>query len=290
MKFGFVTCVQLGLACMEEIYRIGGKLDLVMTLHDRLARDKSGRIYVDPFCARHGIDVVKIRSVNDTEAVETVRQREIDWLFIIGWSQIARKKMLDAPRRGCLGMHPTLLPQGRGRAAIPWAILKGLDKTGVTLFKLDEGVDTGPILAQEVIPISPDETATQLYERVAQAHRTLISRIWHDLITDTLVLHPQDGTQATEWPERKPEDGVILPTMDCLYVDRLVRAVTRPYPGAFIDYERTRYIIWGGRAHPGKYSSQDFAVDADHHLWFNTAGGCFEAIDWESKPLETSTG
>lgn len=290
MKFGFVTCVQLGLACMEEIYRVGGKLDLVITLHDNLARKKSGRIYVDDFCSRHRIDVVKIRHVNDSVSVQAIREREIDWLFIIGWSQIVGPEVLQAPQRGCLGMHPTLLPQGRGRAAIPWAILKGLDKTGVTLFKLDEGVDTGPILAQEVISISPNETATRLYERVAQAHRTLISRIWRDLIADTIVLHPQDESQATEWPERKPEDGIILSVMDCVYVDRLVRAVTRPYPGAFIDDGCTRYIIWSGCAHPGRYVFKDFIVDAEGYLWFNIADGCFQALDWQVRPLELSAG
>lgn len=287
MKFGFVTCVQLGLACMEEIYRIGGKLELVITLHDNMARKKSGRIYVDDFCSKHKIDVVKVRHVNEPMSIQAIRSRAIDWLFIIGWSQIAGPEVLQAPRRGCLGMHPTLLPQGRGRAAIPWAILKGLDRTGVTMFKLDQGVDTGPILAQEVIPISQDETATRLYERVVQAHRTLISRIWHDLVADTIVLRPQDDEQATEWPERKPEDGIILPNMDCVYVDRLVRAVTRPYPGAFVNLGDTRYIIWSGRAHLGKRLHEDFTVDANKHLWFNVADGCFEAVDWESRQLET---
>ena len=70
-------------------------------------------------------------------------------------------------------MHPTLLPVGRGRAAVPWAILKGLDRTGVTLFKLDEGVDTGDIIGQEMIALSETVTATELYERVNQAHISL---------------------------------------------------------------------------------------------------------------------
>lgn len=289
MKFGFVTCVQLGLACMEEIYRVGGKLDLVITLHDQRARNKSGRIYVDDFCAHHDIDVVKIRHVNDPESIEAVRSHGIDWLFIIGWSQIAGPQVLEAPKRGCLGMHPTLLPKGRGRAAIPWAILKGLDKTGVTMFKLDEGVDTGPIVAQEVLPLAPDETATTLYQRVADAHQTLMARAWPHLVADTVVLQEQDESQATEWPGRKPEDGIILPDMDCLTVDRLVRAVTHPYPGAFIDKADTRYRIWSGQVHQGRRRSTTPITDPDGHLWFDIADGVFKATDWQQELLPSAS-
>src|SRR6266496_1733341 len=145
MRFGFVTCVQLGLACMEEIYAAGGCLDLAITLRDELAQTKSGRIYLDKFCEERRIDLVKIKHVNDSQSIGAIKEKGLDWLFIIGWSQIAGPLVLDAPKRGVLGIHPTLLPAGRGRAPIPWAILKGLKQTGVTLFKLDAGIDTGPI-------------------------------------------------------------------------------------------------------------------------------------------------
>lgn len=247
MKFGFVTCVQLGLDCMDEIYKVGGKLDLVISLNDELSKKKSGRIYVDAFCKLNQIDTLKVRHINDQNSIQEVRDRGIDWLFIIGWSQIAGPEALVAPKRGVLGMHPTLLPKGRGRASIPWAILKGLDETGVSLFQLDEGVDTGPILAQERLSISPDENATSLYARVCDAHRNLIHRVWPDLEADRIRPLPQDHSQATTWPGRTPEDGRILPEMSVNEVDRLVRATTRPYPGAFWQ-DGTRIIrIWKGR-------------------------------------------
>jgi methionyl-tRNA formyltransferase len=283
MKCAFVTSVQLGLSCMEEIYQVGGKLECVITLKDNLARSKSGRVYVDDFCNQHNIEIVKIRKVNDSEAIEAIQRHEIDWLFIIGWSQIAQREVLQAPKRGVLGMHPTLLPQGRGRAAIPWAIIKGLDKTGVTMFQLDEGVDTGPIVAQEVLPIAPDETATSLYHRVNEAHRKLMRRVWPDLVADRLVFQQQDESQATEWTGRTPEDGGIIQAMDCVSVDRLVRATTHPYPGAFLDYEGTRYRIWCGRAHPGLSLDAAFRIDdAQGRLWISLHDGCYEATEWET--------
>ncbi len=248
MKFGFVTCVQLGLACMEEIYASGGTLDLAITLRDDRARQKSGRVYLDDFCARHGVDLVKIRHINDEESISAIKDRRIDWLFIIGWSQIAGQAVLDAPNRGVLGIHPTLLPEGRGRAPIPWAILKGLKQTGVTLFKLDAGVDTGEILAQEILPLAADETATSLYQRINEVHKTIIRNVWPSLVKDTLELRKQDESKVTIWEGRTPEDGRITSDMPVEQAERLVRAATRPYPGAFYENADSSILrIWSGR-------------------------------------------
>ncbi len=246
MRFGFVTCVLLGRACMDAIYGVGGSLDLVMTLQDDLAAKKAGRVSVDAFCADHGIDLVKIRNINDSSAIQSVREHDLDWLFIIGWSQIARTPLLSAPRRGVIGMHPTLLPKGRGRAAIPWAILKGLSETGVTMFKLDEGVDTGPIVAQETIPLSAGETASTLYEKVVCAHSDLIRSTWGVLVDNLIVLRPQDSAVASEWPGRRPEDGMISPQMKTVDAERLIRATTHPYPGAFWKEGAGILRIWIG--------------------------------------------
>lgn len=137
-KVAFATCVQLGYSCIEEIIRIGGNFDLLITLPDNYDRNKSGRVYLDEIADRTNTDLLKVRSINDDLVLRTMNARKIDWLFIVGWSQVAKREVLQATRMGCIGMHPTLLPEGRGRASIPWAILKGLSRTGVTMFKLDE--------------------------------------------------------------------------------------------------------------------------------------------------------
>ena len=281
MKSAFVTCVKLGLACMEEIYRVGGTLDLVVTLRDDIGSGKSGRVYVDDFCQSNGIPLLKIRSVNDDEVIQLVRNQEIDWLFIIGWSQIAKPALLSAPRLGCIGIHPTLLPQGRGRAPIPWAILNGLTETGVTLFKLDAGVDTGPIVAQIVVPMSPDETATTLYDRVMDAHRILIGKAWPSFQNGTVTLTPQDSTKASVWPKRTPSVGEIRDTMSVAQVDRLVRATTRPYPGAFYD-DRLRghgIRVWSGQAGgtAGRVNPDVYAI--------SVSDGVYWAVEYDAEPL-----
>ena len=239
---------------MEAIYEAGGKLDLALTLEDHRAGQKSGRVYIDDFCGSRAIPLVKTSHINDDVALAAIKSHDIDWLFIIGWSQIANSAVLNAPRLGVLGIHPSLLPIGRGRAAIPWAILKRLDETGVTLFKLAEGVDTGPILAQVRIPLATNTDAAWLYAAVNSAHITLIREVLPSLTAENIRPIPQNDSAATIWPGRKPDDGRIDLTGSVEDAECLVRAVTRPYPGAFIDLQSSRMVIWKARI--GKTSTQ----------------------------------
>src|SRR5690606_2556774 len=154
-----------------------------------------------------------INHVNDAEVIDALKAYRIDWFFIIGWSQIASVDTINAPLKGTIGAHPTLLPEGRGRAAIPWAIIKNLPKTGVSFFTMDEGVDTGAVLCQHEIPLSPTETATVLYDKVAQAHVLLFEKIWRDLTEDNIEPLVQDELKATYWEGRTPADGELRSEM-----------------------------------------------------------------------------
>jgi methionyl-tRNA formyltransferase len=281
MRVGFVTAVRLGLSCMEAIYDVGGRLSIALTLRDDLARAKSGRVYLDSFCGAHGIPLHKIRNINDSESVDRIRAADLDWLFIIGWSQIAGEAVLQSARKGAIGIHPTLLPIGRGRAPIPWAILLGLATTGVTLFKLDRGVDTGPIIAQTILHLSARETATSLYERVDAAHLTILKENWAAVVSDSLVLRPQDEAQATTWRARRPEDGKMDAEMSVATADRLVRAVTRPYPGAFLEDNEGILRVWATGAPNEDLSSNQMKVSS-RRLRFRD--GWLDATDWAIEP------
>jgi len=274
MKFGFVTCVQLGLSCIEKILEIGGNLDLLITLHDNKAVSKSGRIFLDNLARDHNIPLLKIDHINDQLVKDTIKEKKIDWLFVIGWSQIADKELLDSPTKGCIGIHPTLLPIGRGRAAIPWAIIKGLDKTGVTMFKLDEGVDTGSIISQIEIPLESDETSSTLYKKVNDAHIDLIGDVFFKLQNDEIELKVQDESKATYWEGRTPKDGLISPIMSVAEAERLVRATTHPYPGAFIENEDKKIIFW--KAHIINDTVEELTVP---HI--QLIDGILVADEWE---------
>lgn len=226
------------------IYEIGGHLDLAITLNNNQAVNKSGRIYLDSFCEKHDIPLVKSRHINDQAIADAIREHEIDWLFVIGWSQIAGADLLATPAKGVLGMHPTLLPEGRGRAAIPWAILKELNKTGVTMFKLDTGVDTGHIVDQIEIPLSKADDAGTLYKQVNKAHVELMKKAFPLLQADALTLREQDESLASEWSGRTPSDGKIDLAGSMHDAEKLIRATTRPYPGAYLESSDSKRIIW----------------------------------------------
>jgi methionyl-tRNA formyltransferase len=275
LRIGFVTCVQLGLSCMEEIYAAGGSLAVALTLQDDQATGKSGRVFIDRFCREHGISLEKVRNINDPAAIEAIRAHDLDWLCIIGWSQIAHREVLASTRRGGLGMHPTLLPEGRGRASIPWAILKQLPRTGVTLFQLSEAVDAGPILAQEIIPLSPEETATTLYAQVADAHRLLIRRAWPQLLSNRLEPQLQDESREKVWPGRTPADGRLDPAMTVREAERLVRAATHPYPGAFIINEGRVCRIWQGKV------ARSALPPESGTRRFQFSDGDYDAVSWK---------
>jgi methionyl-tRNA formyltransferase len=268
MKIAFCTCVQLGLSCIESIISNGGEFDLFLTLNDNKSTKKSGRIYLDDIAKRTNTPLFKINHINDIEVSEIIKKFEIDWLFIIGWSQIANKDLLLSPKKGVIGAHPTLLPEGRGRAAVPWSIIKGLKKTGVTFFKMDEGVDTGPILDQYEIPLSIYENATDLYEKVNVAHISLINQIWPKLMNDSLIGRLQDDRFATYWDGRTPKDGELKISMEIDYVDKLVRATTRPYPGAYLQLEENKFLkIWKGSK---SFQENSYKIDFQNGVYYAT--------------------
>jgi len=135
---------------------------------------------------------------------------------------------------GCIGMHPTRLPEGRGQAPIPWTIIKGCQKTALSVFFLEPGADSGPIIAQYDLDVHPRETASSLFYRVANAHFTAGLELAEDLGKRHVSSRVQDPATATRWPKRRPADGEIRDTMTCREIDSLVRALMGPYPRAFV--------------------------------------------------------
>jgi methionyl-tRNA formyltransferase len=200
---------------------------------------------------RHGFDLVRTPDINDPDLVRRIDRIQPAVVFVIGWSQLVRSRLLDVPTHGCVGIHPTKLPEGRGRAPIPWTILKGLERTASTMFFLTEGVDDGDLIGQVEIDVAVREDAGTLYSKHRAAHVELIRRYYASLLKGTVVGSPQNHTDATVWPRRVPEDGRIDWDQSGEEVDRLVRAVTHPFPGAFTDRGSDRVTIW--RSAPGPH-------------------------------------
>jgi methionyl-tRNA formyltransferase len=206
----------------------------------------------DDVARRYGAELVEARNVNDPECVAAVRRLAPDTLWVVGWSQLLREDLLAVPRGGTFGMHPTLLPRHRGRAPIPWAILTGLARTGVTLFEIpDATADSGAVVGQAVVDIAPDETATTLYDKCHRAHVDLVREFFPRIVAGDAPRIPQDPTRASHWPKRTPADALIDWETRTGHLDAWVRAQTHPYPGAFTWAGGRRVVIWRARPEPG---------------------------------------
>lgn len=274
MRIGFVTVVQLGLDCLEEIERLGGKLELLITLDDDTAQKKSGRVQLDDYASRTGAQLHKTRHINEPSTIAAIQRADLDYLLVIGWSQLVAPEIFPLVKRALVGMHPTLLPEGRGRAPIPWTILKGLKRSGVSMFELKPEADSGNIMGKREFDVSSDETATTLYKKASKAHVDLMRETWPKLAAGLLVGEPQDDEKATHWPQRRPEDGEISLSMSLDQIERLVRATTHPYPGAFLYINGKKLVIWSGKIVKSEDCNFSLEVLVRGEL-------CYEPIEYE---------
>jgi methionyl-tRNA formyltransferase len=249
MRTVWVSFDTIGRDCLEAAAEAGAEIVGVVTLPGPVDPNRSGQCSFHDVAARHDAVLVETRDVNSPDTLNALRKLEPDLVFVVGWSQLVHDPFIAIAGEGVFGMHPTLLPRHRGRAPIPWAILSGLARTGVTLFEIvDATADSGAIVGQVVVDIAPDETATTLFERLANAHVELIRELVPQIIARTAPRIPQDPRRASTWPRRAPADGIIDWETRAPYLHDWVRAQTRPYPGAFTFLGDERVIVWAARA------------------------------------------
>lgn len=248
MRTVWVSFDTIGRACLEAAADAGAEVVGVVTLPGPIDPDRSGQCSFDEVVEGQGAVLIETADVNGEPTIEAIRALDPELIFVVGWSQLAREPFLALAREGVFGMHPTLLPRHRGRAAIPWAILSGLARTGVTLFEIvDETADSGAVVGQVVIDIDADETAETLFERISAAHVELIREVIPQLLTRSAPRLPQESSRASSWPKRSPADGIIDWETRASYLYDWVRAQTRPYPGAFTFLGDEKVVVWRAR-------------------------------------------
>jgi methionyl-tRNA formyltransferase len=248
MRTVWVSDDVIGRDCLEAAAESGAEIVGVVTLPEQTTLDRSARCSFDDVAAGFAAEYVETNDVNGEQTLNVLRKLDPELVFVVGWYQLVRDPFIALAREGVFGMHPTLLPQHRGRASIPWAILSGLARTGVTLFEIvDATADSGSIVGQVVVDISPTETATTLYDRLRQAHVELVREYVPQLVARTAPRLPQDPSRASTWPRRRPEDGIIDWETRAPYLHDWVRAQTRPYPGAFTYLGDEKVVVWQAR-------------------------------------------
>jgi methionyl-tRNA formyltransferase len=248
MRTVWISFDTIGRDCLVAAAEAGAEVVGVVTLPGPVDPNRSGQCAFDDLAERLGARLIETADVNGPETLAAVAGLGPELVFVVGWSQLVRGELIATAREGVFGMHPTLLPRHRGRAPIPWAILSGLAKTGVTLFEIvDPTADSGPIVGQVDVPIAHDESAGTLFDKLAAAHVDLIRRHVPELVERRAPRIPQDDRRGSWWPKRTPADGIIDWDTRAPYLYDWVRAQTRPYPGAFTYLGDEKVVVWAAR-------------------------------------------
>lgn len=235
------------LEALAENYAVVG----VVTQPDRPAG--RGRTLTPPavktLAEQLELPLMQPRRLSQDEAMQQLKDWDPELIVVAAFGQILKPAVLDLPPYGCINVHASLLPRWRGAAPIRAAILHGDQQTGVTIMKMDTGVDTGPIFSQRSTPVLPEDTPQTLSERLAELGAELLLETLPAYLAGELQPQPQDETQATYAPMLKKEDGRLDFSQPAEELSRRVRGL-KPWPGAFMLWQGQRLKIH--RAHVEK--------------------------------------
>jgi methionyl-tRNA formyltransferase len=248
MHVAVIGSVESTRVCLHTLRAAPGvEVAAVVTLPPEFAQRHIDFVDVSPDAAECRAKLFLVSDSNAPDVVAELKGLDLEYLFVIGWSQLVKAPLMATAKCGVIGYHPTPLPRMRGRAAIPWTILLDEKITGSTLFWIDDGIDSGPILAQRFYHVAPNETAETLYARHMLALKDLMEEAIATLQTGAAPRRPQDERYTTWTAKRRPADGRIDWWKPMAEVWRLVRAVGRPYPGAFTEVKGEKLVLWRAR-------------------------------------------
>jgi methionyl-tRNA formyltransferase len=222
---------------------------------------------------REQIPLLQPLKMKDPEFLHSLAGWKPDLIVVAAFGRILPPMILSLPPRGCINVHASLLPKYRGAGPIQWAIINGETETGITTMLMDEGMDTGAILLQETIPITPDDTAGTLSPRLAELGGRLLVKTIARLKAGTLVPRPQDSSRAILAPLLKKEDGAIDWALPATVLAYRIRGLS-PWPGAYtIVAGGDRWTIWRALALPGPVTNQPGMVVATTNEAIHVATG-----------------
>ena len=258
----------------------------VVTAPDRtVGRSRSaGGSPVGRWAVDAGIATLTPARLRDPDAVARVAELQPELIVLADYGQIVPRRLLELPRHGALNLHPSLLPRHRGASPIPATILAGDAETGVSLMLMDAGLDTGPLIAQLVLPLDGTETAPELEERLAGLAAGLLADRLEPWLNGELVQVEQPPQGATLTRQLRRADGRLDPRRSAVELERKVRAY-QPWPGSFVDTPFGRIIIWRARSAapaarptPGTLVAQP-AEGGGQGLALATADGLLELLE-----------
>jgi len=260
MKLVFCGTPEFAVGTLEAVIRAGHEVALAVTQPDRAA-GRGMELQAPPVkraAAAHGIAVVQPEKIrNNEEFSERLEGVRPDAIVVVAYGRMIQQWMLELPRLGCINLHGSLLPKYRGAAPIQWAVANGERVTGVTTMRLDEGLDTGPMLLAREVAIGAQETAVDVFRSLAVVGAELMVETLAGLAEGTLVGRKQDEAQATLAPILTREDGAIDFSRTARQIYDRWRGF-QPWPGAHTRLRGKKLIVH--RMHVGAESGIEAGV------------------------------
>ncbi len=201
---------------------------------------------VKQFALSKGLPLLQPESLKPAEVVEQLRSIQADCIVVAAFGQILRKAVLDLPRYGCINVHGSLLPRWRGASPVSAAIAAGDEMTGITIMRMDVGLDSGPMLSKRAEPIGPEDTTATLMDRLSHIGADLLIETLPKYFADEITPEGQDESLVTVCRQLKKEEGRIDWNLSAIEVERHVRAMT-PWPGAFTSVDGKQLKILKSR-------------------------------------------
>ena len=252
LRVAFAGTPEFAACALEAILEAGYTVPLVLTQPDRPAGRgmKLTPSAVKQLALARGIEVDQPERLRTDEQRARLSACAPDVLVVAAYGLILPKAVLDMPRLGCLNIHASLLPRWRGAAPIQRAIEAGDPQTGITIMQMDEGLDTGDIVAMEAVPIGPAETAGSLHDRLADLGARLVVQALRAAEAAPLPRRPQPDEGVTYAHKIDKAEAMLDWSAPAALLERRVRAFD-PVPGAATTLDGAMLKVWGARAEPG---------------------------------------
>ena len=249
MKLVFMGSGAFALPSLESLHRSRHEITALITQPDKPAgRGHQLRMPATKvFALERDLPVHQPTKVRAAESVALISELDPECIVVVAYGQIIPKSILSIPSKGMINLHGSLLPAYRGAAPIQWAIARGESETGVTTMLMDEGLDTGPILLTESIPIQKNDTSASLTPRLAKTGSELLLRTLDTWERGEIEPSPQDDNKATPAPRIRKENARVDWSMTAEEIDRRIRAFD-PWPIAYIELDDITVKLWRGRA------------------------------------------